>query len=151
MGKTKSHSNLEVVSEKKNPARLSWIFLCYDRFYDSKQLQLLARCVHCFRFAIAENLHFAKLFVGNTQYPNVAIFRHERLHPLDMHLGILIAWAMPQINGKLEHREAVGHDAFAKSGVCLALLFCLRRQIEKHKHPHNPIFTETVHQSSIIG
>ena len=32
MYKTKSHSNLEIVSEKKNPAHLSWIFLCYDHF-----------------------------------------------------------------------------------------------------------------------
>ena len=32
MCKAKSHNNLEVVSEKKNPAHLSWIFLCYDYF-----------------------------------------------------------------------------------------------------------------------
>ena len=32
MGKTKSHNNLEVVSEKKNPARKSGIFLCYGPF-----------------------------------------------------------------------------------------------------------------------
>ena len=36
MDKTKSISNLEVVSEKKNPARLSWIFLCYDHFFRFK-------------------------------------------------------------------------------------------------------------------
>ncbi len=120
-------------------------------FPDSKQLQLLARRIHRLRLTVAENLHFAKLFVGDTQNADVAKLGHERLHPLDMHFGVLIARTMPQINRKLKHREAVGHDALAKSGVCLALLLRLRRQIKKHQHPHNPIFTETVHHNSIIG
>jgi hypothetical protein len=132
MGKTKSHNNLDVVSEKKNPAHSSWIFLCYDHFSDSKQLQLLARCVHCFRFTITENFHLTKLFVGNAQNPDVAKLGHERLYPLDMNLGILIARTMPQINGKLEHGEAVGHDTLPKVSIRLALLLRLRRQIEKH-------------------
>jgi hypothetical protein len=151
MGKTKSHNTLEVVSEKKNPALRAGFFFVTTSFPDSKQLQLLAGCIHCFRFAIAENLHVAKLFVRNTQDANVAKLGHERFHPLDVDFGIFMAWTMPQINGKLEHREAVGHDAFAKSGISLALLFRLRRQIKKHKHPHNPIFTETIHHNSIIG
>ena len=71
MYKTKSHNNLEVVIEKKNPTQMSWIFLCDEHFPNSKQLQLLARCVYCFRFAVAENLHVAKLFVGNTQNADV--------------------------------------------------------------------------------
>ena len=36
MCKTKSHNNLEVVSEKKNPTRKSGIFLCYDQFFRFK-------------------------------------------------------------------------------------------------------------------
>ena len=40
-------------------------------FPDSKQLQLLARRVHRLRLAVAENLHVAKLFVGNTQNADV--------------------------------------------------------------------------------
>ena len=120
-------------------------------FPDSKQLQLLAWRVDRFRLAIAENLHVAKLLVGDAQNTDVAKLGHERLYPLDMHFGILIAWAMSQINRKLEHREAVGHDALAEVGVGLALLLRLRRQIEKHKHPHNPVFTESVHHISIIG
>ena len=94
MGKTKSHNNLEVVSEKKNPAHLSWIFLCYDHFPDSKQLQLLARRVHRLRLAVAKNLHFTKLLVGNTQNADVAKLGHEGLHPLDMHFGVFIARTM---------------------------------------------------------
>ena len=120
-------------------------------FSDSKQLQLLARRVHCLRLAVAENLHFSKLFVGDAQNTDVAKLGHERLYPLDMYLGILIAWAMSQINRKLEHREAVCHDALAEIGVGLTLFLRLRRQIEKHKHPHNPVFTESVHHISIIG
>ena len=117
----------------------------------SKQLQLLARCVNRFRLAVTENLHVAKLFVGDTQNADVAKLGHERLHPLDMHFGVLIAWAMSQINRKLEHGESIGQDALTKSGVCLALLFRLRRQVEKHKHPHNSIFAKSIHYNSIIG
>ena len=91
-------------------------------FSDSKQLQLLARRVHCLRLAVAENLHFSKLFVGDAQNTDVAKLGHERLYPLDMHFGVLIAWAMSQINRKLEHCEAVSHDALAEFGVGLALL-----------------------------
>ena len=126
-------------------------FFVMTIFSDSKQLQLLARCVHCFRFTITENFHLTKLFVGNAQNPDVAKFGHERLYPLDMHFCVLITRTVPQINGKLEHRETVSHDALAKSGVCLTLFLRLRRQIEKHQHPHNPVFTETVHHNSIIG
>ena len=120
-------------------------------FSDSKQLQLLARRVHCLRLAVAENLHFSKLFVGDAQNTDVAKLGHERLHTLDMHFGVLIARTMSQINRKLEHREAVSHDALAEIGVGLTLFLRLRRQIEKHKHPHNPVFTESVHHISIIG
>ena len=120
-------------------------------FFDSKQLQLLARCVHRLRLAVTENLHVAKLFVGNAQDPDVAKLGHERLYPLDMHFCVLITRTVPQINGKLEHGESVSHDALAKSGVCLTLFLRLRRQIEKHQHPHNPVFTETIHYNSIIG
>lgn len=147
----KSHNDLKVVSEKKNPALLSGIFLLFPQFSHSKQLQLLAWRVHRLGFAVAENLHFAKLLVGDAQYPNIAKLRHERLHPLDMHLRVFAAGTMPQVDRKLEHREAVSHDALAKIGVGLTLFLRLRRQIEKHKHPHNPVFTESVHHISIIG
>ena len=120
-------------------------------FPDSKQLQLLARRVHRLRLAVTENLHFAKLLVGNTQNADVAKLGHERLHPLDMYLGVFIAWTMPQINRKLKHRETVGHDALAKSGVCLALFLRLRRQIKKHQYPHDSVFAKSVHHNSIIG
>ena len=119
-------------------------FFVMTSFPDSKQLQLLAGRVHRLRLAVAENLHFAKLFIGDTHDSNVAILGHERLHPLDVDFGILAAWAMPQINGKLEHRESVGHDAFAEIGISLTFLLCFRRQIEKHQHPHNPTTRSTM-------
>ena len=43
MCKTKSHNNLEVVSEKKNPAHLSWIFLCYDHFFRFKTTPIVGK------------------------------------------------------------------------------------------------------------
>jgi hypothetical protein len=43
MCKTKSHNNLEVVSEKKNPAHLSWVFLCYDHFFRFKTAPVVGK------------------------------------------------------------------------------------------------------------
>ena len=120
-------------------------------FPDSKQFQLLARRVHRLRFAITENLHIAKLFVSDTQDANVAELRHKRLYPLDVDLGVLSARAMSQINGKLEHRKAICHNALPEVGIRLAFLLRLRRQIKKHQHPHNSIFAEPVHHNSIVG
>ena len=120
-------------------------------FPNSKQLQLLTRGVHRLRLAVAENLHLTKLLVGDTQYADVAKLRHERLYPLDVDLGILTAWTMSQIDGKLKHCETIGHDALAEIGVCFAFLLRLRRQIEKHQHPHNSVFAETIHHNSIVG
>ena len=151
MDKTKSHNTLEVVSEMKNPAIPSGIFHYQHWFSDSKQLQLLAWCVYRLRLAITENLHLTKLFVGDTQDADVAKLRHERLHPLDVDFSILTAWAMSQIDGKLKHRETISHDALAEIGVGFPLLLRFRRQIEKHQHPHNSVFTETIHHISIVG
>ena len=120
-------------------------------FSVSKQLQLLAWRVNRLWLAVAEDLHVAKLFVGDAHDANVTKFGHKRFHPLDVYLGIFPARAMPQIDGKLEHRKTVGHDALAEIGVGLPLFLRLRRQIEKHQHPHNAIFAETVHYNSIIG
>lgn len=131
--------------KRKIPLERAGFFIVSLRFSVSKQLQLLARRVNGFRLAVAENLHVAKLLVGDAQYPDVAKLRHERLHPLDVDLGVFLAWAMPQVDGKLEHGEPVRHDALAEIGVGLAFLLRLRRQIEKHKHPHNPVFAESVH------
>ena len=126
-------------------------FFVMTGFSDSKQLQLLAGRVNRLRLAIAENLHLAKLLVGDTHDANVAKLRHERLHSLDVYFRVFPAWAMPQIDGKLEHCEAVGHNALAEIGVGLSLLLRLRWQIKKHQYPHNAIFTETVHHNSIVG
>ena len=145
MGKSKSHNNLEVVSKKKNPAHPSGIFLCHDQFSVSKQLQLLAWRVNRLGLAVAENLHVAKLLVGDAQDAHLAIFRHERLHALDVDFGVFTAWTMPQVDGKLEHRKAVGHNALAEVGSGLAFLLRVRRQVEKHQHPHDSVFAKTVH------
>ena len=126
-------------------------FFVMTIFSSSKQLQLLAWRVDRLGLAVAENLHLAKLFVGDAYDTNVAKLGHERLHPLDVYLGVFPAWTMSQIDGKLEHRETVSHDAFAEIGIGFSLFFRLCWQIEKHQHPHNAIFTETVHHNSIVG
>ena len=148
MDNSKSHNLLEVVSEMKNPVLSSGIFRCFRQFSVSKQFQLLAGRVHRLRLAVAENLHFAELFVGDAQNTHLTILGHERLHSLDVDFCVLAARAMPQIDGKLEHRETVGHDALAEVGGCFAFFLRLRRQIEKHQHPHDSVFAKPVHVKS---
>ena len=77
MGKSKSHNELEVVSEKKNPVPTSGIFFLHLHFSNSKQLQLLTGCVNSLRLAVAENLHFAELLIGDAQNANVAKLGHK--------------------------------------------------------------------------
>ena len=126
-------------------------FYVPTNFHDSKQLQLLAWRIHRFRLTVAKYLHITKLLVGDTQNADVTKLGHKRLHPFDMHLSVLITWAMPEINRELEHSEAIGHDAFTESGIGLTLLLRLGRQIKKHQHPHNSVFAKSVHQTSSIG
>ena len=119
---------------------------CHRQGSCSKQLQLLNRCVGCLRLAIGENLHLAKLLVGDAQYPNITKLSHKRLHPPDMHISIFATRTVPKIDGKLKHGKPVGHDAFAEQRIRFSFLLCIRWQVEKHKDPHDSVFTEAIHR-----
>jgi hypothetical protein len=114
----------------------------------SEQLQLLGCVAFGDPFSSRKNFHLAKLLVCYADNPDLTGRRQRGFHPTDMYLGILAGGAMSQVNRKLEHREAIAHEVFAKLGGLFPLLFCLGRQIEKHKHPHNPIFRKTFHYIS---
>ena len=89
--------------------------------------------------------------VGYAQNAYLAELGQNTLHPLYMDIGILRARAVAQINRELKHCETIGHQPLAEIGVYLLLLLGFGRQIEQNKHPHNPIFAETFHQTSITG
>ena len=67
------------------------------------------------------------------------------LDALDVHLGIVHAGAVPHIDGKLKHGEAIVAKKFAKKLVRLFVLLCFGRQVEENQYPHDAIFTQSVH------
>ncbi len=79
------------------------------------------------------------------QYPDIAKLGHKRFNPLDVYLSIFSTGAMTQIDGELEHRETISHNALAKQRIGFPLLFRFCRQIEKHQHPHDSIFAKAIH------
>lgn len=112
----------------------------------SKQLQLL-RCVSFLDLFLAgKNFHLTELLVGDADDPDLTCRRQRGLHPPDVHLGVLPRGAMAQVDRKLEHREAVLDEFFAKLGILFPFLFRLGRQVEKHKYPHDAIFRKTFHK-----
>ncbi len=97
-----------------------------------------------------EQEHVGELLVRNAHDANLSIFGQGTLHTPYMHVGILCARAMAQVNRELKHREAILQQLLAELGCRLALLLRIRRQIEKHQYPHNSIFTKTTHQICTI-
>lgn len=126
-------------------------FLVHTQISISKQLQLLPRSARRLHFFVVENLHTAKLFVRHAHDSDLSMFRQNRFHPFYVNLRVFHTSTMSQIYRELEHSEAVVQQLLAKLRRSLALLFCISRQIEKHQNPHNPIFAEPVHQSSMVG
>ena len=107
-----------------------------------KQFQLLLRRLHLFLLFPDKKFNFPELFVGNAENSNLPKFGQKRFHPPDMHIRVLLAGAMPHINGELEHSEPVLHQLLSEIRRGLPLLFGLCRQIKKHENPHNLVFTE---------
>jgi hypothetical protein len=65
--------------------------------------------------------------------------RQYLFHPLNMHIGVLPAAAMPQINTKLEHLETISHNLLSEFGIYFPVLFSLGWQIKKYQNPHNAV------------
>ena len=58
----------------------------------------------------------------------------------NVYFGIFKGCTMPNIDGELEHGEAVAQKVFTELGGHFALFFCIRREIEKHQDPHYSVF-----------
>ncbi len=105
---------------------------------------MLTRSIRLYRFLAIKQLYGAELLVGDTKYTYMSVLGKERLNTLDMHLGILHAGTMTDINRELEHRETVALQVLAEQGIGLLVPLCLGRKVEENKYPHNPVFAETV-------
>ena len=114
----------------------------------SKEFQLLAGSLYAVRLFPVKQFYLAKLFVRNAHDSHLSIIREERFNSFYMYRCILAAGAMADINGKLEHRESIALQILPKIGIGFLVFLRFRRQIKKNQHPHDPVFTETIHQNS---
>ena len=49
---------------------------------------------------------------------------------------------MADVDGELEHCEAVAHQVLAELGCCLAFLLGIGWEVKEHENPHNPVLAE---------
>ena len=103
------HNNLDVVFELKNPATETAGFLFSFHFLRSEQFQLLDWLNQTLLFGATEQYHFAKLFVGHSQNPDLTLRRQGSLHSFYVNVSVFAACAMPQVDRKLKHGKAIGH------------------------------------------
>ncbi len=97
-----------------------------------------------------EQEHIRELLVRNTHDAYFTELGQGAFHTPYVHVGILRARAMAQVNGELKHRETILQQLLAELGCRLALLLRVRRQIKKYQYPHNSIFAKPVHQICTI-
>lgn len=98
-----------------------------------------------FFFGTVKEFHCSKLLVGDAQNAHHAAFGQQRFHSPDVHVGVLFAGAMPQVDRKLKHHKTIFHDVLAKLSCNFALLFCFGWQVIEYQDPHNSIFTKALH------
>lgn len=76
-------------------------------------------------------LHHPKLLVGNPQYADMSFLREGVLHSLYVYVSVLVAHAMADVDGKLEHVKPVLQQLLPKARVCFPVGFRFRRQVEE--------------------
>ena len=107
----------------------------------SKKFQLYSWGIFSLRLPSVKKFYLTKLFIRDTEYAYLTKLGQKRLYSLYMNRRVLTAGAMPYIDGELKHGKAIALQVLAKINICLLFIFGFGRQIKKHKHPHNPIFT----------
>lgn len=105
----------------------------------SKKLQLLGCSRPVLQLPPPEKLHHAKLFIGQGHYYYFPFRSQKAFYAPYMHIGILAAVAMADINGELHHRKTILLQVFPKHCVIMPILFGFGWQVEKYKNPQNPV------------
>ena len=132
-----------------NPT-FGWDLLFLLRNCELEEFKLLTRSIRLLKPLPMKNLKIAKLLICNTKYTYLTKLGKKRFHTLDMHLCILHACTMPEVNGKLKHRESITLKLLAKLRSGLTIALGIGRQIKQYEHPHNTIFTETFHIIKVL-
>lgn len=91
------------------------------------------------RFGAVKQFHLAELLVGNAQNADAALIGQNLFHPADMHIRILAAHAMPDVQAELEHGETIVQDLLPEFRIALAVGRRFGGQVEHYKYPHNPV------------
>jgi hypothetical protein len=101
-------------------------------FFILKQFQLLRGVWQLFFFLAVKQFHHTKLLIGYGHNAYMAFWREYFFNAFNMYIGIFATAAMAQVNGKLEHTEAVLHNILAELAVNFPVLFGFRWQVEKY-------------------
>jgi hypothetical protein len=91
-------------------------------------------------FLPVKYFHHAELLVGDGENSNMTFFGQNPFYSFDVDIGVFAAWAMAEIDGKLEHVETISHDLLAEPGSYFSFLFSYNGQIEKDQYPQDPVF-----------
>ena len=115
----------------------------YRKDGGSEEFKLQTRCGWCFLLFPIEEFDVCKLFVRYSQNTNMSILRDGCLNATDVYAHVLSAGAMPDVDGELEHGEAIAHDVFTEFGRSLTFLLGICGEVKENEDPHDSVLTET--------
>lgn len=98
----------------------------------SEQFKLLPWGIWRNWFLTIKQLNGPELLVCYAQHPNMTELWQKRFYAPYVHLGVLHAGTMADVNGELEHGETIALQVLAKKGISLLVALCLRRQVEEN-------------------
>ena len=97
-------------------------------------------------FLAIEHLHISKLLVRDSENTHLAILGYNAANTPNVHLHILTAGTMANVDAKLKHREAIANQVLAKIVIRFLIPLGLGGQVEENENPHNSVFTEATGQ-----
>ena len=98
-----------------------------------------------FFFAIKEQ-HISKLLVRDSENTHLAILGYNAANAPNVHLHILAAGTMANVDAKLKHRKAIATQVLAKVVIGLAVTLGLGGQVEENENPHHSVFAKATGQ-----
>ena len=116
----------------------------------SKELQLLTGGIDALCFLSVEQLYLAELLVRDAQNAYFPVVGEEGLHALDVDGGVFAAGAMAQIDGELEHGEAVPLQVLPKVDIGLLVFLCLGWRTDQHQYQQDALIADTFHTAAVF-
>ena len=97
-------------------------------------------------FLAIEHLHISKLLVRDSENAHLTIFRYNAANAPNVHLHILAAGTMANVDAKLKHRKAIANQILAKIVIDFSIPLGLGGQVEENENPHNSVFAKATGQ-----